>query len=98
MIVSKRNTPICKLLIGDATIKQVQKFEYVGNALAENGSGDSLIQNWTNKRTLPKVNQILKIKKVSLETRKRAQNCHVLTVHLYGCGCWIISLQTTKYK
>ena len=39
MVVSKRESPACMLKIGDNTIKQVQKFNYLGSLLTENGKG-----------------------------------------------------------
>lgn len=33
MVLSKRDIPICKLLIADTKIKQLQKFKYLGSAL-----------------------------------------------------------------
>ena len=44
MVVSKRESPACALNIGDNTIKQVQKFNYLGSLLTENGKCDEEIK------------------------------------------------------
>lgn len=44
MVPRKRMMPKCKLLTRDAKIKQVQKCQYLGNILTEDGKCDAEIQ------------------------------------------------------
>ena len=37
IVLGKRESPACALKIGNNTIKQVQKFNYLGRSLAQNG-------------------------------------------------------------
>ena len=44
MVVNKREHPACALKIGDNTIKQVQKVNYLWSLLTENGKCDEEIK------------------------------------------------------
>ena len=43
LVVSKKETPTCKLKIGDVILYQVEKFEYLGSMISENGKCDTEI-------------------------------------------------------
>ena len=49
MVVSKRESPACTLKIGDNTIKQVWKFNYLGSLLTENGKCEEEIKKRIGK-------------------------------------------------
>ena len=48
MVVNKKASPAFTPKIGDNTIKQIQKFNYFGSLLTENGKCDEEIkkENW----------------------------------------------------
>src|SRR5688572_32856359 len=45
------------------------------------------------KRRIPKVRNILLIRKLSVEVTKRILDCYVISTLIYGSECWTISAQ-----
>lgn len=61
MIVCKRDSPRCKLQIGDAQIKQVQGFTNLWSVIIEDWKYDTATKK--RKRCIPKTKEILRNKK-----------------------------------
>ena len=72
MVVSKRESSVCALKIGDNTIKHdIQKFNYLGSLLTENGKCDEEIKKRIGMaKMLFRSCSIVKNSKVSLDIRK----------------------------
>ena len=66
MVVSKKESPACALKTGDNTIKQVQKFNYLGSLLTENGKCDEEIKKRIGraKDAFQKLKKIVKYSKL----------------------------------
>ena len=95
MVVSKGQSPACALKIGDNTIKQVQKFNYLGSLLTENGKCDEEIKMRIGmaKDAFQKLQKIVKNSKLSLDIRKWTLDCYVKPILTYGSESWTISSQ-----
>ena len=95
MVVSKRESPACALKAGDNTIKQVQKFNYLGSLLTEKGKCDEEIKKGIGmaKDAFQKLQKIVKNTKLSLDIRKWILDCYVKLILAYGSENWAISSQ-----
>ena len=98
MVVHKRESPACGLKIGDNTIKQVQKFNYLGSLLTENGKCDEEIKKriWMTKDAFQKLQKIVENSKLSLDIRKWILDCYVKPILTYGSKSWTKSSQIEK--
>ena len=79
MVVSKRESPACALKIGYITIKQVQKFNYLGSLLPESGKCDEESKKKIGmaKDAFQKFQKIVKNSMLSLDIRKHILDCYV---------------------
>ena len=86
MVVSKRESPACTLKIGDNTIKEVWKFNYLGSLLTGNGKCDEEIKKRIGmaKDALQKLQKIVKNSKLSLDIRKQTLDSYVKPIQTYG--------------
>ena len=98
MIVSKRESPACTLKIGDDTIKQVQKFNYLGSLLTENGKCDEEIKKRIGmaEDAFQKLQKVVENSKLSLDIRKQILDCYVKPILTYGSESWTISSQVEQ--
>ena len=73
MVLSKRASPACALKTGDNTIKQVQKFNYLGSLLTENGKYDEEIKKRIRmaKDAFQKLQKIVKKKQQGIFRHKK---------------------------
>ncbi|XP_069972232.1 uncharacterized protein [Penaeus vannamei] len=98
MVVSKRTSPPCELKIGQEKIKKVQKFNYLGSMVSEDGRCDTEIRKRIGiaKDTFQKLGTVFKDRRLGSETKVRVLDCYVNSVLLYGSECWTISAQMEK--
>ncbi|GFO46645.1 RNA-directed DNA polymerase from mobile element jockey [Plakobranchus ocellatus] len=96
MVISrKQESPKCDIFINEVKLKQTEKFKYLGTII----SNDSKTKRETSARTaqakinFQKMKTILTNKHISIETRKRALQCYIEPVLMYGCEAWTISKQ-----
>ena len=84
--MSKRESPLYALKIGDNTIKQVQKFNYLRSLLTENGKCDEEIKKRIGiaKDAFQKLQKIVKNSKLSLDIRKQILDCYIKPILTYG--------------
>ena len=94
MVISKKESPRCDLRIGDAHIKQVQKFNYLGSVIKSDGRCDTEIKKCIGmaKDTFQKLEKVLRNHKSAMET-KRVLDAYVMSILMYGSKCWTISPQ-----
>jgi len=94
MVISKQKVAKqCKIRIGDILIKQVQKFNYLGSMITEDGKYDQEIRRRIGmaKAAFEKLGKIMKNNKISMSTKIRMLNCYVFSILTYGSECWTIS-------
>ena len=93
MVVRRKDSPKCKLKIGDIKIKQVKKFSYLGCMLTEDENCDTEIQRCIGraKDAFQKLSKVLTNRKMIIKTRKRVLDCCVMTNFLYASECWTVS-------
>ena len=91
----KRESPACALKIGDSTIKQVEKFNYPGSLLTENGKCNEEIKKriGMTKDAFQKLQKVVQNHKLSLDIRKQVLHCHVKPILIYGSESWTITSQ-----
>ena len=93
MVISKKESPRCDLRIGDAHIKQVQKFNYLGSVITSDGRYNTEIKKRIGmaKDTFQKLGKVLRNHKLAMETKKRVLDAYVMSILMYGSECWTIS-------
>ena len=76
-------------------MKQVQKFNYLGSLLTENGKCNEEIKKGIGmvKNAFQKLQKIVKNSKLSLDIRKQILDCYVKPILTYGSESWTISSQ-----
>jgi hypothetical protein len=69
VITEQNTTKLCRLSIGDTTIKQVQKFDYLGSIITEDGKFDKDIRRHIGmaKEPFEKLSNIMN-NKISMAT------------------------------
>ncbi|GFO47360.1 endonuclease-reverse transcriptase [Plakobranchus ocellatus] len=96
MVISrKQESPKCDIFINKVKLKQTEKFKYLGTIISNNGKTNREIsaRNAQAKINFQKMKTILTNKHISMETRKRALQCYIEPVLMYGCEAWTISKQ-----
>ncbi|GFO18604.1 cyclin-dependent kinase-like 2 [Plakobranchus ocellatus] len=96
MVISrKQESPKCDIFINKVKLKQTEKFNYLGTIISNDGKTNREISARTAqaKINFQKMKTILTNKHISIETRKRALQCYIEPVLMYGCEAWPISKQ-----
>ena len=94
MVISKSKiTPTCHIHINNETIKQVEKFKYLGSTITSDGRNDAEIKIRIGmaKDAFQKMEKVIKNKNITIETRNRILQCYVIPILTYGSECWTIS-------
>ena len=99
-VINKKEGSRCDLRIGDAHIKQVQKFNYRGSVITSDGRYDTENKKRIGmaKDTFQKLEKILRNHKLAMETKKRVLDAHVMSILMYGSECWTISPQMRQRR
>ncbi|GFO45100.1 hypothetical protein PoB_007160500 [Plakobranchus ocellatus] len=96
MVISrKQESPKCDIFINEVKLKQTEKFKYLGTIISNDGKTNREISARTAqaKINFQKMKTILTNKHISIETRKRALQCYIEPVLMYGCEALTISKQ-----
>ncbi|GFO41770.1 endonuclease-reverse transcriptase [Plakobranchus ocellatus] len=96
MVISrKQESPKCDIFINEVKLKQREMFKYLGKMISNDGKTNREISARTAeaKINFQKMKTILTNKHISIETRKRALQCYIEPVLMYGCKAWTISKQ-----
>ncbi|GFO15828.1 craniofacial development protein 2 [Plakobranchus ocellatus] len=90
-----QESPKCDIFINKVKLKQTEKFKYLGTIILNDGKTNREISARTAqaKINFQKMKTILTNKHISIETRKRALQCYIEPVLMYGCEAWTISKQ-----
>ena len=99
MVVSKKGVnPTCTLKSKGETIKQVQKFKYLGYIITSEGRCNTEIKRRIAiaKDSFSKLNPIFKNNNISIDTKVRVLKAYVWSILLYGCESWTISNELKK--
>ena len=94
MVISKSKiTPTCHIHINNETIKQVEKFKYLGSTITSDGRNDAEIKIRIGmaQDAFQKMEKVIKNKNITIETRNRILQCYVIPILTYGSECWTIS-------
>ncbi|GFO35533.1 RNA-directed DNA polymerase from mobile element jockey [Plakobranchus ocellatus] len=94
-ISRKQEPPKCDIFINKVKLKQTEKFKYLGTIISNDGKTNREISARTAqaKINFQKMKTILTNKHISIETRKRALQCYIEPVLMYGCEAWTITKQ-----
>ncbi|XP_042870688.1 uncharacterized protein LOC122252328 [Penaeus japonicus] len=79
-------------------MQQVEKFNYLGSLITDDGKCDREIKKRTGmaKDAFQKLGKILKDRKMPTDTKLRVLDCYVNSILTYGCECWTISTQMER--
>ncbi|GFO09658.1 endonuclease-reverse transcriptase, partial [Plakobranchus ocellatus] len=95
VINCKQESPKCDIFINEVKLKQTEKFKYLGTIISNDGKTNREISARTAqaKINFQKMKTILTNKHISIKMRKRALQCYIEPVLMYGCEAWTISKQ-----
>jgi len=98
LVISKRESPVCTLKVGDQTITQVTSFNYLGSLITEDARCVKEIKRRVAlaKSAFSKLEKILTNRKLSMRTRIRVLNCYVYPVLKYGSEAWTLASDLSK--
>ena len=94
MIITKKDDkPRIKTTIDGTDIEQVSHFVYLGHKITEDGRCEEEIKRRIGiaKSTFAKMNKVLTSSKIDIETRKRINQCYVMSTLLYRVETWTIT-------
>ena len=79
------NHPQCNIHIYNETIKQVDKFKYLGSAITSDGRNDAEIKIRIGmaKDAFQKMEKVIKNKNITIETRNIILQCYVIPILTY---------------
>ncbi|KAG1685232.1 L-2-hydroxyglutarate dehydrogenase, mitochondrial [Nymphon striatum] len=92
-ISKKQQPPNCKLTIGEKSIEQKDKFNYLGNFLTADGKSKTAIRTRIAmaKNKFQSMKQILTNRNLSNQLKIRLLKCYIWPVLMYGCETWTIT-------
>ncbi|GFO05642.1 RNA-directed DNA polymerase from mobile element jockey [Plakobranchus ocellatus] len=96
MVIScKQESPKCDIFINEVKLKKTEKFKYLGTIISNDGKTNREISARTSQAKInsQKMKTILTNKHISIEMRRRALQCYIEPVLMYGCEAWTISKQ-----
>ncbi|GFO06013.1 endonuclease-reverse transcriptase [Plakobranchus ocellatus] len=96
MVISrKQESPKCDIFINEVKLKQREHFKYLETIISNDGKTNREISARTAQAQISfqKMKTILTNKHISIETKKRARQCYIESVLMYGCEAWTISKQ-----
>ncbi|GFO36468.1 katanin p60 ATPase-containing subunit a-like 2, partial [Plakobranchus ocellatus] len=99
MVVSrKQELPIINIYIKGTRLKQKDQFKYLGSLISSDGRNNSEVASRIAqvKTNFQKMKTGLTNKNISIRTRRRALECYIEPILMYGCEAWTISKQTRK--
>ncbi|GFO29671.1 clathrin heavy chain 1 [Plakobranchus ocellatus] len=99
MVVSrKQELPIINIYIKGTRLKQKDQFKYLGSLISSDGRNNSEVASRIAqaKTNFQKMKTVLTNKNISIQTRRRALECYIEPILMYGCEAWTISKQTQR--
>ncbi|GFN81414.1 protein tssc1-like [Plakobranchus ocellatus] len=99
MVVSrKQELPIINIYIKGTRLKQKDQFKYLGSLISSDGRNNSEVASRIAqaKTNFQKMKTVLTNKNISIRTRRRALECYIEPILMYGCEAWTISKQTQR--
>ncbi|GFO14917.1 mitogen-activated protein kinase kinase kinase 7 [Plakobranchus ocellatus] len=99
MVVSrKQELPIINIYIKGTRLKQKDQFKYLGSLISSDGRNNSEVASRIAqaKTNFQKMKTVLTNKNISIRTRRRALECYIEPILMYGCEAWTKSKQTQK--
>ena len=97
-IIKGSLNPACEINVGPSSLKQEDKFKYIGKIITGDGRCEQEIEsrNAQSKQTLNKFKNILTNKHPSFQIRERVLQCYVYSILTYGCETWALSKAVEK--
>ena len=95
MVISKRSpVPRVNLRCGNQTVKQVDRFIYLGSMITENARCEAEVMRRIGiaKKTFSDMRTLLTNRKLSIKTRKNIMKTYIWSTLLYGVESWTLSL------
>ena len=99
MVISRRQlSPEGNISIRGTKLKQRDQFKYLGTLISSDGRNNTEISSRIAqaKLSFQKMKAVLTNKNISIKTRRRALQCYIDPILMYGWEAWTISKQTQK--
>ena len=94
----KENVPECRITIKGEMVKQVNDFIYLGSNITSDGRCVTEVKCRIAqaKRVFVELDNILKNKKMTIQTRLRVLKCYVHPILQYGCETWTLNAELRR--
>ena len=92
MIMNNWDKEKAEIMLNGVTLKQVEKFKYLGSWITSDGScsTDIKCRIAEAKTAFTEMRSILSNLKMPFKLRYRILNCYVIPIMMYGCENWIL--------
>ena len=98
MIMNNWDKEKAEIMLNGVTLKQVEKFKYLGSWITSDGScsTDIKCRIAEAKTAFTEMRSILSNLKMPFKLRYRILNCYVIPIMMYGCENWILMKSDIK--
>ena len=98
MIMNNWDKEKAEIMLNGVTLKQVEKFKYLGRWITSDGScsTDIKCRIAEAKTAFTEMRSILSNLKMPFKLRYRILNCYVIPIMMYGCENWILMKSDIK--
>ncbi|GFN78636.1 endonuclease-reverse transcriptase [Plakobranchus ocellatus] len=98
MVISRRPNLNADLFVDGTKLKQRDSFRYLGTIITQDGKSHTEIKARIAqaKTNFQKMKPLLTNNKITITTRKRALQCYIEPILMYGCEAWTITKEIQK--
>ena len=98
VMTKKESVPECRITIKGEMVKQVNNFKYLGSNITSDRRCVTEVKCRTTqaKQAFVELDNILKNKKMSQQTRMRVLKCYVHPILRYGCEAWTLNVEIRR--
>ncbi|GFO18885.1 endonuclease-reverse transcriptase [Plakobranchus ocellatus] len=98
MVINRRPNLNADLFVDGTKLKQRDSFKYLGTIITQDGKSHTDIKARIAqaKTNFQKMKPLLTNNKITITTRKRALQCYIEPILMYGCETWTITKEIQK--
>ena len=96
MVISKKNSKECNVILNGSKLRQVDTFKYLGAWITSDGRYSTEIKARIAqaKSAFQKMKTILSNRNILFHTRLSILECYIEPILMYGCASWTIDRQS----
>ncbi|GFN76223.1 endonuclease-reverse transcriptase [Plakobranchus ocellatus] len=98
MVINRRPNLNADLFVDGTKLKQRDSFKYLGTIITQDGKSHTEIKARIAqaKTNFQRMKPLLTNNKITITTRKRALQCYIEPILMYGCEAWTITKEIQK--